>query len=320
MAMNQVQFQRGLSMTQFMAQYGTEAKCRRALFRSRWPKGYRCPACSGRLSSRFRRGGQVYYQCRACRQQTTLLSGTLFEATKLPLTAWFLAIHLLTSTKTNMAALELKRHLDVAYRTAWRLKQKVMEAMMQREERRQLSGFVQIDDAYLGGELNGGKPGRGSENKQAFVVAVETDATLEHPRYAVIEPVSTFDNPTMTEWAKRRLAPDAEAFSDGLGAFRRFVATGHAHTVLETEGGRAATEVKGARWVNIVLSNVKRALDGVYHSVKQRRYARRYLAEAAYRFNRRFRLGEFVPRLLRAMVLCAPCPEPLLRQATNFSS
>lgn len=262
----------------------------------------------------------MYYQCRACRHQATLLSGTLFEATKLPLTTWFLAIHLLTSTKTNMAALELKRHLGVTYRTAWRLKQKVMEAMAQREESRQLHGFVQIDDAYLGGELNGGKPGRGSENKQAFVVAVETDETLEHPKYAVIEPVSTFDNPTMTDWARRRLAPDAEAFSDGLGAFRRFVATGHAHTVLETEGGRAATEVRGARWVNIVLSNVKRALDGVYHSVKQRRYARRYLAEAAYRFNRRFRLREFVPRLLRAMVLCAPCPEPLLRQATNFSS
>ena len=219
-----------------------------------------------------------------------------------------------------MAALELKRHLGVTYRTAWRLKHKVMEAMMQREESRQLNGFVQIDDAYLGGELNGGKPGRGSQNKQAFVMAVETDATREHPRYAVIEPVTTFDNPTMTAWSKRRLAPGAEAFSDGLGAFRRFAATGHTHTVLKTKGGRAGTEVQGARWVNVVLSNVKRALDGVYHSVKQRRYARRYLAEAAYRFYRRFRLREFVPRLLRATVLCAPCSEPLLRQATNFSS
>jgi hypothetical protein len=172
MAMNQVQFQQGLSMTQFMAQYGTEAKCRRALFRSRWPRGYRCAACAGCFSSRFRREGQLYYQCRACRHQTTLLSGTLFEATKLPLTTWFLAIHLLTSTKTNMAALELKRHLGVTYRTAWRLKHKVMEAMMQREEPRQLNGFVQIDDAYLGGERNGGKPGRGSENKQAFLTSV----------------------------------------------------------------------------------------------------------------------------------------------------
>lgn len=316
--MNRVQFQKGLSMVHFHAQYGTEAKCHRALYRARWPQGFRCPACGDRRRSTFRRGRQQYYQCRACAHQTTVVSGTVFQSSKLPLTTWFLAIHLLTSTKTNLAALELMRHLGVCYRTAWRLKHKIMQSMLEREEPRRLEGFVQIDDAYLGGERNGGKPGRGSENKQAFVIAVETDATLEHPHHAVIEPVRTFDNATITDWAQRRLAPEAEAFSDGLGAFRRFVATGHAHTVLETEGGRAATEVQGARWVNIVLSNVKRALDGVYHSVKQHRYARRYLAEAAYRFNRRFRLHDLLPRLTRAMVLCKPCPEPMLRLASNF--
>jgi hypothetical protein len=88
--------------------------------------------------------------------------------------------------------------------------------------------------------------------------------------------------------------------------------------VLDTGGGRAATEAKGARWANIVLGNVKRAISGRYHAVKQAKYARRYLAEAAYRFNRRFRLREMLPRLLRAMVVCAPCPELNLRLANNF--
>jgi hypothetical protein len=82
----------------------------------------------------------------------------------------------------------------VCYRTAWRLKHKIMQAMLNREESRQLDGFVQADDAYLGGERNGGKAGRGSENKQAFLVAVETDESLEHPRFAVIEPVRRFDS------------------------------------------------------------------------------------------------------------------------------
>ena len=86
MAMNAVQFQAGLSMAQFLAQYGTEAKCRRALYRARWPQGFRCPACGDRRRCTFQREGQTYYQCRACRHQTTLLAGTLFEATKLPLT------------------------------------------------------------------------------------------------------------------------------------------------------------------------------------------------------------------------------------------
>ncbi|MGH9808234.1 MAG: IS1595 family transposase [Terriglobia bacterium] len=318
MAMNLIQFQAGLSMVQFVEQYGTEAKCRRALYRARWPKGFRCPACGDRRRSTFRRGRQIYYQCRGCQHQTTLISGTLFAATKLPLRTWFVAIYALTVTKTNLAALELMRQLGVCYRTAWRLKHKIMQAMAAREETRQLAGFVQVDDAYLGGERNGGKPGRGSENKQPFLIAVATDENLEHPSFAVIEPVRSFDNPALVDWCARRLAPDAEVFTDGLGCFRRFADAGHAHTVLDTGGGRAATEAKGARWVNIVLSNVKRAISGRYHAIRQAKYARRYLAEAAYRFNRRFRLRELLPRLARAMMLCTPCPERSLRLASNF--
>lgn len=318
MAMNLVQFQPGLSMVEFVAQYGTEAKCRRALYRARWPKGFRCPACGDRRRSTFRRGAQTYYQCRACQHQTTLIAGTLFAATKLPLRTWFVAIYALTATKTNVAALELMRQLGVCYRTAWRLKHKIMQAMTAREEARQLAGFVQVDDAYLGGERNGGKPGRGSENKQPFLIAVATDESLEYPTTTVIEPVRTFDNAAITDWCTRRLSPDAEVFTDGLWAFRRFADAGHAHTVLETAGGRAATETRGARWVNVVLANVKRAISGSYHAVRQAKYARRYLAEAAYRFNRRFRLRELLPRLTRAMMLCAPCPERSLRLASNF--
>ncbi len=319
MSMNLIQFQPGLSMPEFLRKYGTESRCRRALYRARWPMGFRCPACGDRRRSSFRRGAQTIYQCRACQHQSTLISGTLLQDTKLPLTTWFLAIHLLTSTKTNMAALELKRHLGISYRAAWRLKHKVMQAMTEREAPRKLNGFVQIDDAYLGGERNGGKPGRGSENKQAFLIAVETDADLEHPVYAVIEPVRTFDNTALTNWVERRLAPDAEAYTDGLGCFRRIAAAGHAHTVLETRGGRAATEISGARWVNVLLANVKRAIGGVYHAIRQAKYARRYLAEAAYRFNRRFRLSEMAPRLAHAIMACKPCPEPRLRLACNFA-
>ena len=318
MAINWVQFQQGLSLAGFMEQYGTEAKCYRALYKLRWPKGFRCPGCGERRRSRFRRDGRVYYQCRRCRHQTTLVSGTMFEHSKLPLRTWMLALYLLTSTKTNLSALELMRHLGVNWKTAWRIKHKVLQAMAVREADRRLDGFVQLDDAYLGGERNGGKTGRGAPGKQAFVVAVETDATLEHPRYAVLEPVRSFDNDSLTDWCVRRLAPEAEVYSDGLACFARSVDTGHAHSVLVTGGGRAACEVRGARWVNVVLANAKRAISGRYHAIKQAKYARRYLAEAQYRFNRRFRLAEMLPRLARAMMACGPCPEPMLRAADNF--
>jgi len=245
MSINLIQFQQGLSMVEFMQRFGTEAKAYRALYKARWLHGFRCPACGDRRRSRFRRGQQVYYHCCVCRHETILLSGTIFGATKLSLRTWLLAIHLLTATKTNKAAPELKRHLGVDYKAAWRIKHKVMQAMVEREAPRRLSGFVQIDDAYLGGERNGGKPGRGSENKQAFLIAVQTDSALEHPTYAVIEPVRSFDNDSIKDRQARDLAPDAEVFSDGLFCLRRFADTGRAHTVRENSGGRARLRGQG---------------------------------------------------------------------------
>lgn len=316
MAMNRIQFQPGLSLAGFLDQYGTQAACARALRRARWPKGFVCPRCEGRRYSRCaNRHGDRLWQCSACRHQTSLISGTVFASTKLPLTRWFLALYLLTQSKSNMAALELMRHLGVCYRTAWRIKHKLMQAMTEREAQRQLGGVVQIDDAYLGGERNGGKRGRGSENKVPFVIAVET-SDEGHPRQVVITPLSGFTLTAMGEWAQRHLRPGTDVYSDGLGAFRAVIEHGHALTVIESEGGRAATEAKSARWVNIVLSNVKRALDGTYHAFGFATYAHRYLAEAAWRFNRRFDLKVLLPRLLVAAVRCKPWAERRLRDVT----
>lgn len=106
--------------------------------------------------------------------------------------------------------------------------------------------------------------------------------------------------------------------SDGLACFARSVDTRHAHSVLVAEGGRAAYEVRGARWANTVLANAKRAISGSYHAIEQSKYTRRYLAEAQYRFRRRFRLVEMLPRLARLFMLCKPCAEPSLSLACNF--
>lgn len=317
MAMNRVQFQPGLSLPAFLRRFGTESACEQALLKARWPSGFVCAHCAGTHATTFVRRGQTHWQCGGCHRQTSLRAGTLFAHTRLPLTTWFLALYLLTQSKTNVAALELTRHLGVCYRSAWRLKHKLMQAMCEREASRKLGGIVQIDDAYLGGERNGGKAGRGSENKRPFVVAVATDAK-GHPGMAVIEPVSGFTTAALTDWFRARLEEDAEVYSDGLGAFRAAIPLGHAHTVIAAGGGRAATEADGARWVNIVMGNIKRALDGTYHAFRFFKYAQRYLGEAMYRFNRRFQMAAMMPRLLVAAARCAPQPERQLRDTPVF--
>jgi len=110
-----------------------------------------------------------------CHHQHSLTSGTIFASTKLPLTTWFLAIYLITQAKTGISALALHRQLGVSYNTAWSMKQKIMHVMKGQDDKQPLSGIVQLDDVYWGGEHRGGKRGRGSENKTPFVAAVSVD-------------------------------------------------------------------------------------------------------------------------------------------------
>lgn len=310
MAMNRVQFQPGLSMPDFMALYGTNELCEEALCASRWPGGFACVRCGCGLSSSFRREGRLYFQCSACRHQCSVISGTIFEASKLPLRLWFLAMHFLTQSKNNIAALELMRHLGVSYRSAWLMKHKLMEVMYLRERSRKLTGRVEIDDAYLGGERSGGKPGRGSENKVPFVAAVQTTESGQ-PQLMCLS-LQPFTKEAMETFFARSLMLPLTLVSDGLACFEAASHNGAHHDRHVTGGGKHSVKLPQFWAVNNVLGNLKMALTGTYHSFGFLKYAHRYLAEAQYRFNRRFNLRSILPRLLRAACLTKPQPRQVI--------
>ena len=116
MKRNQVQFQKGLSLTAFLQRYGCEQMCAQAILQARWPNGFVCPACSSRSHCRLRT--RKLFQCNTCKHQVSLTAGTLFASTRLPLTVWFLAIYLLTQSKHGISTLELARQLGVSQNTA----------------------------------------------------------------------------------------------------------------------------------------------------------------------------------------------------------
>lgn len=312
MSINRVQFQKGLSLGEFMRRYGTVEQCETALMQSRWPQGFACPECRDPRHSVFVREGRRYFQCRRCRHQTTVTAGTIFAATKLPLTLWFLAMHLLTVSKNNVSALELMRHLGVRYPTAWRMKHKLMAVMAMREQRRVLKGRVEIDDAYLGGERPG-TPGRGSRNKVPFVIAVQTSAE-GRPQYVRLTPLP-FTREALSQWANTALAAAAYLVSDGLQCFRAAGSEVAGHERIVVGSGRQSVEHPAFKAVNTVLGNLKTAISGTYHAFDFSKYGHSYLAEVAYRFNRRFDLSVMLVRLLRASAVTAPWPDHRLRLA-----
>lgn len=310
MAMNRIQFQRGMSYEEFHKLYGTVEQCEAALVKSRWPQGYCCPRCAG-VRAALTHNGRRLWECLGCGYQCSSIVGTVFEATKLPLTKWFLAMFLLTQSKNSIAALELMRQLGVTYKTAWLVKHKLLEVMAQREAPRLLTDRVEIDDAYLGGEHTG-KAGRGSENKVPFVAAVQTNSE-GHPIAVRFDLVKSFSKESIEAWSKMALAASASVVSDGLWCFRAVTATAQAHQRIVTGSGRKAAQTPEFRWVNTLLGNLKTALSGTCHAFNFKKYGQHYLAEFQYRFNRRFDLRAMLPRLLRAAVLTKPQPSAKLR-------
>jgi len=313
MAQNKVQYQRGLSMPEFFELYGTAQQCETLVRAWRWPKGFACPRCAGSWHSEFRRRDRLYFQCSACRYQCSLVSGTIFESSKLPLPTWFLAMHLMTQAKNNVSALELKRHLGVSYPTAWLLKHKIMEVMVSREQWRQLTGRVEIDDAYLGGEVQGGKSGRGSPNKVPFVAAVQTTESGEAMLMCLSQ--RPFTKESIQAFAEQSLAAPATLVSDGLGCFAAVRGSAILHQSHVTGGGASSAKHPAFLAVNTALGNIKTSLAGTYHAFDFQKYAPRYLGQVQYLFNRRFDLRAILQRLARAACQAAPCPLRVVRAA-----
>lgn len=316
MARNSVQFQKGLSEAAFLELYGTEVKCRRALFSWRWPEGFICPACGSMRSCIVKQEGRALHQCNACRTQTSLTSGTIFASTKLELTVWFRAMYLMTQTKQGISRLELSRRLGVRYDTAWKMHHKLAQVMMERDRLKPLAGRVEMDDAYLGGERNGGKRGRGSPGKMPIVVAVETTEDRK-PKRVKIRRVKRFSKKHIEGLARGILKRGATVLSDGLGGFNGLKAAGCTHEVIISGPGRKSAQNPLFKWVNTMLGNIKSSLDGTFRKVSEK-HAPRALAEFEYRFNRRYDLAAMMPRLGWAAARTVPMPYRLLKLAEDY--
>ena len=314
MCKNKIQFQVGYSLIQLFQDYGTENQCYEALFKLRWPTGYYCSEC-GCHQYCFLKARKLY-QCNRCHHQTSLISGTIFEQTKVPLTRWFLAIHLITQSKTGLAALALKREIGVSYNTAWSMKHKIMQVMKERDDNKALSGTVQLDDVYWGGERHDGKRGRGSTNKVPFVAAVSLNEE-GRPIAMNMNVVKGFRLTEISRWAKHHLQPDSTVISDGLACFSAVRDAGCSHISIVTGGGHQSVTKKEFAWVNTMIGNVKNSITGTYHAINPK-HLPRYLAEFCYRHNRRFELEDMILRFTYVAVRTAPMPSRLLRLAEAY--
>jgi transposase-like protein len=195
--------QKGMNYLEWTRHFSTDAACLEEIARHRWPGGFLCSRYRHDHAFVLSRGQKR--QCAHCRYQVSVIAGTIFHHTHVPLTKWFAAIHLIASGKGGVSALRLSKLMGVSWPTASRMLRLLRRAMHDRDRSYWLSGLVEIDDALVGG-YRAGKRGRGAEGKTPVLLAVEKRG--ERSGFLAAQVMTQgLNQAAVREFSRRNLAP-----------------------------------------------------------------------------------------------------------------
>ncbi len=258
--------------------FHSEERCREYLEQLRWPDGLACLRCGGTTVSRSYKRNQ--YICDSCDYNFSVTAGTILHDTHLPLRKWFMAVYLMVEARKGVSANQLKRSLDVAYRTAWYLCHRIRKAMESAEPVR-LRDRVEVDETFVGGKTRG--KGRGYRGNKSIVVGA-----VQRGDKIVLKVITSADRETLHHFIESYTDDeDTEViYTDEWPAYKGIEDedTRHEtvnHSIEEWVRGDAHTNTVEGVW-----SLLKRAIVGSYHHVSVK-HLDRYLDELEWRFNNR---------------------------------
>jgi transposase-like protein len=298
------------TLQEFEEWFSSEKACREYLFRIRWPMGFCCPRCGYNKGWATKRG---LYRCARCDFQVSVTAGTIFQDTRKPLRTWFQAMWYVTNQKQGVSALGLQRVLGLgSYRTAWTWLHKLRCAMV-RPGRDRLSGIIEVDETYVGGEKPG-KRGRGATGKTLVLIAAQEDGRrIGRIRlHRVADASARSLEPAIEEM----ISPGSTIRSDGWNGYRGLMAQGYKHRVVREVN---AVGVNLLPLAHRVASLLKRWLLGTHQGAVQPSHLDYYLDEFTFRFNRRTSRsrGMLFYRLAQQAVSIDPVPAKEISGGTN---
>jgi transposase-like protein len=264
----------------FDARFNTEEACQAYLFKMRWPDGFICTRCGNKRHWKSSRG---LYICYRCEHQHSVTAGTIMAGTRKPLVAWFKAMWWFTTRKSGVNAINLQDLLGLgSYHTAWRWLQKLRSCTI-RQNREKLSGKVEADEFYLGGEHGGGKRGRGAEHKCAVAIAVERrEHKLGRIRLQLIDDCSSGQ---LVPFVCGNVSKGSAVTTDGWKSYNELGTEGYIHRkIVKAKAAEKESILSGA---HLVISLIKRLMIGTFQGRFEKKYLQRYLDEYVFRFNRR---------------------------------
>jgi transposase-like protein len=291
---NQIEFDR---------RFCDESACVEYLYQLRWPEGFSCSNCG---HTEYWKSGRGLYICKTCEHNQSVTSGTIFHSTKKPLTDWFKALWWFSTRKSGVNAINLQDLLGLgSYTTAWKWLQKLRSCTIN-TSREKLSGNIEADEFYLGGE-HSGKRGRGAEHKCTIAVAVERKGhKLGRLRMQVIQRCSSDE---LIPFATANIASGSTVTTDGWKGYTGLEEKGFVHKkVIQSKTDDKNSILPG---VHLVVSLVKRLILGTFQGRFEGKYLQRYLDEYVFRFNRRTTksVGKRFWRIIQQAVATPPLLE-----------
>jgi transposase-like protein len=282
-----------MNLMQLVDEFDSETACREVLADLRWPEGVKCPRCQeGRhayYSERF------VWDCYSCGYQFSVLSGTVFHDTKLPLRKWFMAVLLMVEAKKGMSANQMKRTLGISYKTAWYLCHRI-RAAMKVEDARPLTGEIEADETWIGGVQKGIARGKWRDGKTMVLGVMERGGEIR---------LKVDKRPTKKAIHKF-LADETDnievLYTDEHSAYVGFTENHQHVTHRNEEWVRGQVHTNG---VEGVWSLFKRSVVGSYHQLSEK-HLDAYLDEFEWRFNNRendFLFRDTLTRLVTAETL-----------------
>ena len=272
-----------MTFDEFIKRFLTEEQCREYLYQLRWPDGFVCPKCNE--PTKAWPIGDMLYKCSICRHETSVIAGTIFQDTRKPLRAWFTAIWWITTQKNGASAMGLQQVLGLgSYKTAWTWLHKIRTAMIN-PNRTKLTGIIEVDECYIGGEEHGGKRGRGTENKSIVVIGVELLEGKNRMGRVRMKVVPDVSGDSLVGFIKETVELGSTVITDGWSGFASVSASGYAHVVPKKF--EVADEKNLLPHVHMIVSLLKRWLLGTHQGAVQEMHLQAYLDEYVFRFNRR---------------------------------
>lgn len=287
---------------EFIEMFPDDDACVAFLAKLRWPEGFICPAC--KQASIPWNADRDRLICPICRHQTSVTAGTIFDKTRTPLKTWFEAAWHVSTAKSGMSAKTLERTIGTSYKVAWMMLHRFRVAMVN-NERSQLSGIVEVDESFVGGETHGGKRGRGT-GKSIVVIAVEIKQPKGFGRVRMRHiPDSSGDS--LVPFICDMIAPGSVVRTDGWKGYNSVTDHGYQREIIvqSSSGDPAHVSMPG---VHRIASLFKRWILGTHQGSVLPLHLQSYLEEFTFRFNRRTSRsrGLVFRRLIEQAVITKP--------------